>query len=199
MCVICIKEKGVRMPTLSEIKAMWERNPHGAGFMYARNGKVHIEKGFMTLRALMDAMEKAELSESDPLVLHFRIATQGGINPEMCHPFPVSRKLADMEEVSTTAQVGIAHNGVIQRCCSTRSKFSDTALFVTRYVSELIRKPSDIMKYAITSAIEALAPGNRFAIMNANGKISTIGRFEEADGLQYSNLFHVRNYNWWRK
>jgi len=199
MCVICIKKKGVRMPTESEIKDMWARNPDGAGFMYARDGELHIDKGYMSLPAFMEALEAAEIKESEPLILHFRISTQGGVNPGMCHPFPVSKRYADMDELESSPEIGIAHNGIIQRCCKANCKYSDTALFVTRYVSELIRKPSDLNKYALLEAISALAPNNRFALMNAKGKIATIGAFEQMDGLLYSNTYHVKNYGWWRK
>ena len=199
MCVICVKKKGVRMPTLSEIRSMWERNPDGAGFMYARDGQIHIEKGFMKLDDLIAALNLAGITSRDPLVLHFRIATQGGIRPEMCHPFPVSKDQADLTALKIDAKIGIAHNGIIQRCTFDRSESSDTALFIARYVSEIIRNPSDTTKRALCEAIGALAPMNRFAIMNNKGKISTIGNFEEHKGLMYSNLYHVKNYDWWRK
>lgn len=199
MCVICVKEKGVRMPTESEIIDMWERNPHGAGFMFARGGSLHVSKGYMTMPALLDALQAAGIQEGEPLVLHFRISTQGGINPEMCHPFPVSRKLADMTALECSPDVAIAHNGIIERCSKPNSMYSDTALFVTRYVSELMRTPADVGKAALLESIAALAPNNRFAIMNAKGKIATVGRFERIDGLLYSNTYHMRNYRWWRK
>ena len=195
MCVICIKKKGVRLPLFKEVKAMWERNPHGAGFMYARDGKLTISKGYMTLRSLIEGLDDAHISEDEALVIHFRISTQGGINPEMCHPFPVSKQYADMCKLDASPEIAIAHNGIIQRCSEPFAKYSDTALFVTRYVSELIRKPSDIGKYALLEAISALAPNNKFALMDKYGNVQTVGDFEEVDGLLYSNLYHVANYN----
>ena len=55
MCVICASPKGTRQPSLSEIKRMFYRNPHGAGYMAARDGKVIIHKGFMDFDSFLGA------------------------------------------------------------------------------------------------------------------------------------------------
>ena len=58
MCVICASPRGVRQPTRSEIKAMFMRNPDGAGYMAARGGIVTIHKGFMSLDELLNALRQ---------------------------------------------------------------------------------------------------------------------------------------------
>ena len=40
MCIICAKPQGAKLPTEETLRAMFTHNPHGAGFMYARNGRV---------------------------------------------------------------------------------------------------------------------------------------------------------------
>ena len=52
MCIICAKPAKTAFPDAETIRTMWYRNPDGAGIMYARDGKVCIEKGFITHRAL---------------------------------------------------------------------------------------------------------------------------------------------------
>ena len=42
MCVICVSNKGVAQPTNEQIIQMFNKNPDGAGYMYARNGLVYI-------------------------------------------------------------------------------------------------------------------------------------------------------------
>lgn len=197
MCVICAKPQGAKFPTMETFEAMWARNPHGAGFMYARDGKVFIRKGFMTLDDLLEAIEDSELKESESVVFHFRISTQAGITPTMTHPFPVSRNYRDMEALEATARIGFAHNGIIARTSCNSKRFSDTALFVTRYVSELLRKPDDVENFALLDAIEALAPNNRFAIMNGEGKIAFVGDFSKKNGCFYSNLYHEKSPEKW--
>ena len=49
MCIICVSPQGAPQPSLAQIEAMFAHNPHGAGYMVARNGKVEIHKGFMSL------------------------------------------------------------------------------------------------------------------------------------------------------
>ena len=49
MCIICASPSGVRQPSASQIRTMFEHNPHGAGYMYARSGRVTIHKGFMDI------------------------------------------------------------------------------------------------------------------------------------------------------
>jgi len=56
MCVVAIKNKGVAFPNDDSIKAMWDANSDGAGFMYALDNKVFIEKGFMKLSDLNGAV-----------------------------------------------------------------------------------------------------------------------------------------------
>ena len=59
MCVIAIKKAGVDMPTHTKIQNMFKRNSDGAGFMYAVENEVVIEKGFMTLRDFNNADRKS--------------------------------------------------------------------------------------------------------------------------------------------
>ena len=51
MCIICVSPRKVRQPTLATIKTMFLRNPHGAGYMFARDGIVHISKGYMDVES----------------------------------------------------------------------------------------------------------------------------------------------------
>ena len=47
MCIICVSKSGVRQPDENTIRTMFRHNPHGAGYMVARDGRVIIHKGFM--------------------------------------------------------------------------------------------------------------------------------------------------------
>ena len=52
MCIICVSRSGVRQPGEATIRAMFLNNPHGTGYMFARDGWVTIHKGFMDLRCV---------------------------------------------------------------------------------------------------------------------------------------------------
>lgn len=191
MCVICVKPKGRELPTVKQITQMWRRNPDGAGFMYTHDGVLHIEKGFTDIMSFMYALEK--VTEDDVAVLHFRISTQG-FNKEMTHPFVLSTKLEDMQALEWSgAPIGIAHNGIISLTTDHRElEYSDTALFITNYLTRIVRKKQDLEDQYVQEIIERLiGTNNKLAILTEDGKYTLIGKFTEVDGLWYSNTYHM--------
>lgn len=187
MCIICVSPKGVRQPSLSQLHNMFQRNPHGAGYMCIRDGKVFISKGFMWEPGFLDVIKNEHFTAADAVVYHFRISTQAGVNPEMTHPFPLSRHLSDMKALDVTCRCGVAHNGII-RLTSDPSNldYSDTALFITEYLADLIRRPSDLRNPTMLKLVGKLA-GSKLAIMDASGYIATVGDFINDRGLLFSN------------
>lgn len=187
MCIICVSPKGVRQPSFETIKTMFNRNPHGAGYMCIRDGRVFISKGYMFVHQFLYAVEHENFTAEDSVVYHFRISTQGGVKPEMTHPFPLSRNLEDMKALDVFCRCGVAHNGIIPVTADDKNKtYSDTALFVTKYLADLIRKPSDLHNPKTLHLIETLAQ-SKLAIMDENGDIETVGDFINIDGLLFSN------------
>jgi hypothetical protein len=83
MCVIAICEK---QPTITDLRAMWDANPQGAGLAWSDGKTVHYKRGIMTFDALREAVGKM----SGPFVVHTRISTVGGTRPDLCHPFVAS-------------------------------------------------------------------------------------------------------------
>lgn len=157
MCVICASPKGTRQPSISEIKRMFCRNPHGAGYMVAREGRVEIHKGFMNLGDFLAALKSEHFTAADSVVYHFRISTQAGVNPEMTHPFPLSNQREDMKALDVICGCGIAHNGVIRLTTDPAEKeYSDTAIFITDYLSQYILRPSDLHRDELLNAIGRL-------------------------------------------
>ena len=80
MCIICVSKSGVQQPTDTTLRAMFRRNPHGAGYMYARDGKVTIHKGFMNIEDFLSAVHAERFTPQDSVVYHFRISTQAGVS-----------------------------------------------------------------------------------------------------------------------
>ena len=57
MCVIAVARTGTLLPSFGMLHAMWEANPHGAGFMYPsltadNRPMVRAVKGLMSFNAL---------------------------------------------------------------------------------------------------------------------------------------------------
>lgn len=188
MCIIAVSKRGVKQPSLEQLRNMFDNNPHGAGYMYARDGKVTIHKGFMNWEDFIRSVKLEHFTKEDPVVYHFRISTQAGVNPRMTHPFPLTENPNMTEKLDVICNIGIAHNGIIRMTSDPKEKrFSDTAIFITKYMPWLIRDCEDITDPAVKDMIEDLTH-SKWALMNNTGKIETVGQFFKKDGILFSNL-----------
>lgn len=188
MCIICVSGRGVPQPTETQIKTMFQINPHGAGYMVARGGRVEIRKGFMTCDALLSALHWEQFTDADAVVYHFRIATQGGVTPAMCHPFPLTHNIKRCKTLKTVCRVGLAHNGIIRLTSGNDNEYSDTAHFIAEYMPHLLRSKQDLTDARVLDIIENLT-FSKWAILQGDGTVSTIGYFfTETNGLLFSNL-----------
>lgn len=187
MCIICVSKSGVRQPGEATIRAMFLRNPHGAGYMVARGGRVQIHKGFMNLDDYLRAIRTEHFTASDSVVYHFRISTQAGVNPEMTHPFPLSNQPARLRRLDLHCRIGVAHNGIIHLTSDPdNDQYSDTAIFITQYLSRLIRSRADLRDQHLLDEIFQIAQ-SKFAIMDGGGYVATVGEFVNDRGLLFSN------------
>ena len=189
MCVICISEKGVRQPDKKTMQQMWNRNSHGAGYMYCKDGVVFIKKGFMTFDAFYRAVEKEEFTSADPVVYHFRISTQGGVNPQMTQPFFFTRELERTKVLAAKTRLGICHNGIIPVTSFADREYSDTAHFIVEYLPNILSCVKDVYKLEKQEEIKNLIQ-SKMAFLDCKGKVTTIGNFIlEEDGLIFSNTY----------
>lgn len=194
MCVIAASRSGMPQPSENDLRAMWLHNPDGAGYMVARSGKVYIHKGFMSFDDFIGAVRRERFTDGDSVVYHFRISTQAGKTPEMTHPFPLTSRLPDLEQLDLSCPVGIAHNGIIRITTDFfETRYSDTALFIAHYMSRLIRSENDLHDSRVTDIIRELGGWSKFAIMTGTGEVVTIGNWAESNGYEVSNLNHVPN------
>ena len=189
MCIICAKPAGKKFPDNKTLENMWYGNPHGAGIMYAHDGKVFIEKGLMTLDAVhakLDELRQVIDLDKTPMVLHFRIATHGGTCPENTHPFPVSDSVAVLQKTEATCALGVAHNGVIHSVVP-RKGISDTMEYVATQLAPLTRALPTWYENADALTLVKNAIASKMAVLNGKGEITLIGDFVEHDGVSYSN------------
>ena len=203
MCVVAIKKVGVAFPNDTSVKAMWDTNSDGAGFMYALDNKVYIEKGFMKLadmdKAIKDLskkLKKKDMTLTDlPMVLHFRITTHGGTSPEMTHPFPISSQEKHLKALDLTCDLALAHNGIISSV-PVQAGLSDTATYIANVLTPLAYLNKDFYRNKEGKAImENTIGASKFAILDKSGNIETIGDFKygtknDTDNILFSNLSH---------
>lgn len=197
MCIICAKPAGVPMPSESTIDNMWNNNSDGAGIMYNANGRVVIEKGFMTLKATKAALKrigaKVDLDKV-PVVLHFRIGTAGGNIPENTHPFPISDNIAVLKKLRMEVPIGVVHNGIIP--ITTRQKdISDTMEYIASQMAPLSRAVPRFYEDKNLMLVIKNAIGSKMAFLNAEGEIYTVGDFLTEDGILYSNSTYAFAYS----
>lgn len=179
MCVIavCIK----KLPTEDELCRMESANHAGGGMAWIEGGRVHWAKGYR-------AKHLAKLAEGKPLpvVFHFRLATVGGNDKLLSHPFPISEK-AELWKNGTAGAV-LFHNGHE----GDYKKLASAAGLDLKGI-ELKGPMSDSRALAAITARN----GNPAWLVDASGKFVVldtvgplrIGHFEELDGIFYSNTF----------
>ncbi len=118
MCVILAAIKNQR-PSEEMVRRAWSRNDDGGGFAYREMVKEVAEDGTekmvpeLVWKKNLKLEEMVELTATAPLpfVAHFRIASSGGIRPDLCHPFPVNYKAPKTLSGRSTTEYVLFTNG----------------------------------------------------------------------------------------
>lgn len=212
MCIIVVKKKDIKMPSIDTLRNCYMYNSDGAGFMYVDNGDVVIEKGFMSweeYKARLEELNKIYDNFKDKVfVSHFRIGTQGENDAHTCHPFPVSSKHKLLRKTNLRTDLGMCHNGIISDYGATSkySKYhpkdkqlSDTQLFIRYTVNAF--KSLNRNFYKNPEVVECLAhisEGSRLCFLDRNEVLTLTGDWvNDENGVLYSNTTYksVRYYN----
>ena len=186
MCIAIIKERGATMPNEDVLDICWYNNPDGAGFMYEKDGKLVIDKGYMRKDHLLKGLRNREFGIDDFVVIHFRKSTSAGVNPENTHPFPISGNRNNLHALDVKCTKAIIHNGVV----GTGSKnLSDTAIFVKECLADPIII-NNLNNEKLQNLIESAVDGSRFYIADIENNIfMKLGTwyYEKQTGLYFSN------------
>lgn len=177
MCVIAIAVE--RMLTENELRACERSNPHGGGCSWVERGLVHFKKG-------LDANEIAELLKDKPLphVVHFRIATVGGVRPSRCHPFTV--KATDNDPLAGVSKSVLYHNGHAsgwEFWATLAGVHPSPGLSDSQAIARIVSIRGDgVLKELVERG------AGKFAVMKNDGRVTLFGRFESRAGATFSNL-----------
>lgn len=169
MCVICVKPKGVAMPSKDIIKAMYKANHDGCGFCTP----THSYKG-LSLASFM--RELATVQADQPCIMHFRWATHGSVKRSNCHPF-----------YDSATDVWFAHNGILS-VIPTGDRTDSEEAFRSIIVPYIKRYGLDAEE--TKAVIDGVRGASRFAIMQGED-VRLYGSFSERFGCYYSNLNFV--------
>ena len=198
MCIIIYKPKNTKLPDKKTLQTCFNNNADGAGFMYIQDGEVKISKGFFKFKELYKQL--ISIKDETPMVLHFRITTQGGVRADCCHPYPLSDNMHELRRLNTSCSVGVAHNGIISLTSTYNSKvdYNDTMQFIKEYLTLIIDKKSRFNYYKDSNKlalINRLIGSSRLAILDKNEHCELIGDgWLQDGGCYYSNGSYKSSY-----
>ena len=181
MCVAIYKPKKTNLPSLEILKQCWDSNPDGAGFALRteREYSIEIHKGYMTWKQFVTAYEKYHLADfTGDLLLHFRIATHGGISPGLTHPFSLTKDVKLLKHTNVRTNYALIHNGMLP--IESENDISDTMEFCRRLAPLYQNIP------AALELIQGMAGNNKIAVMTRD-KVHLFGEWECIDGVYFSN------------
>jgi glutamine amidotransferase len=154
MCLAIYKASKVR-PDWGALEEGFKCNSHGAGFAVAVDGSIQVHKGFFTFAEFARAYEP--FADKQALV-HFRLATHGARDAEMCHPFMV------------TDEIAMIHNGILPISTDDDQSKSDTWHYVEYILKPLAERDRDFYSdNAIKFLGEAAISGSKFCFLRADG------------------------------
>lgn len=191
MCIIVAKDKYGRLPSEEELKNSFNWNNDGAGFMYTDNGKVVIDKGYMTYDAFLkhykSLLQKFNNFKGKSLVMHFRIGTSGKNIKENTHPFPITNEVRMLRAKHLSQEdIGIVHNGIIKGY-GTATGLNDTQEFISKYIYPIYSHFKEFYKNKdIMYGIEVIT-NSKWVILDKEDNLYYIGEFIDDKGLMFSN------------
>lgn len=188
MCILIYKPKGVPMPSDNVFLNCWLNNGDGAGMAWSTGTSTHLKKGFMTWdHFLLFLEQRREEFQDYAVVIHFRLATHGAVNPQNCHPFVISDSIRDLQRTRYTGtDMILAHNGIISGQDYSKKTFhdlSDTMLFT---------KKLHVMGFDAPE-IKLILDTGKFVILYPN-KANYYGTFILDGGIYYSNTSYKFDY-----
>lgn len=199
MCIIIAKDKLGRLPREEELKNCFTYNDDGAGFMYVDNGKVVVDKGYMTYDSFIKhykvLLEKYNNFKNKSLVIHCRIGTSGKNTKGLTHPYPITdnQRLLKSRHLSNL-EIGIAHNGIIKGY-GTATGLNDTQEYISKYIYPLYSHYKDFYKNKDMLYQIEMATNSKFAILDSSDTIYYVGEFIDDNGLNFSNDTYL-SYNY---
>ena len=179
MCVVLIIPKDVR-PSLETLRLCERANPHGGGIAWRSAGSVEWLKTNDV--AEIDKLARTMKGE---LIIHFRIASVGGVCDELRHPFPCTKK-AKLDARGRTGAV-LFQNG-------TWSGFEEALQFAEK---EGHRRPEGAMSDSRAAAFLVSIYGHKFLKKCGHSRWAyfsgsetvRVGDWYKRDGIYFSNLY----------
>ncbi|MFA5543159.1 MAG: class II glutamine amidotransferase [Bacilli bacterium] len=195
MCILIVKKAGSVIKE-EALENGFNNNPDGWGFSYVdqSRGVIEVKKGLSSFKTFLKHYRKAEQENPESnFLIHFRIATSGGIKEVNCHPFVLNENIV------------YAHNGILSNVLKADLEGDEND---TRAFGRIILKPlyeinnrfyeNPTFNRLILSFIESR---NKVAILDIenNVKIYNETHGDWVEGVWYSNTSWKYNKKAWGK
>jgi predicted glutamine amidotransferase len=164
---------------------VWNTNNDGWGMLWHNNvGQLRVKRGmdFKPFWAVFSTLQSNGVKDK---LVHFRMATQGDVSLDMTHPFLCHK-----------SGIWMLHNGIINYPGQGVPNMSDTALFVSRFLTPLLDSVKNPKEFIRTKEFEYMlvsmvGVGNRLTFSDNMGHvvISEPSWQETTTGLLVSNSY----------
>ncbi len=187
MCVIAVSPTGEKVAR-EVFERMWRSNDDGFGMMYRSREGVGIVKGLLDMEEAWE--QYALLPEGVPHVLHFRLATHGGVKPELTHPFLVHEE-SPLVQAEVSPHPVLAHNGVWslhalkQKEVKLKGPVSDTRVLAA-WIGRLA-KERPLREVLERHYYEVLSAGRVVVMDPATWRLHLVGHWIREGSLLFSN------------
>lgn len=179
MCILVLKKKGSRFPSINEIKNCVRANPDGFSMSWNADGRLHTYKT-MDAEAFMKMycdIVKSLDRKTTAMMIHARIATHGSKRIGNCHCW--SGKVLG-------AEMSFAHNGILR--IPNRGDMTDSETFLRDYL-EPCKGICDFL-----DTIERNIGSSKFGFLNGDGAMIHFGHFIDERGVMFSNYSYMRSH-----
>lgn len=175
MCILVIKQKGVKFPTMKQVQACCDNNPDGFALSYSHKGKITTYKT-MSKKEFLDYYKRVmDLPYKEvSMILHARIKTHGSIGIKNCHCWE-------------SDGMSFAHNGILS--IKNRGDLTDSETFFRDIFLPIWRKGKS-WKQA-EGAINAVIGSSKFGFLEKNGEIHHYGVFQKENDILFSNSSYI--------
>ena len=176
MCIIIVKGKGVKYPSIENVQNSCDNNPDGFAIAWAYDNVLRTYKTMDRKDFIKKCREVFKLDyKQTACVIHARIATHGSKKVENTHCW-----------VDKEAALSFAHNGILS--IKNRGDMTDSETFF-RDIFLPIYKASGWTNAEL--AINACIGTSKFAFISPNGDIKVFGNYNTLKGVLYSNTTYL--------
>lgn len=197
MCVIMVSPIGEKVAK-EVFRRMWRANDDGFGMFFRTKEGVGLIKGLMDFQEAWE--HYADLPAGVPHVLHFRLATHGGVRPELTHPFVVHENSPIYMRGVIQAPV-LAHNGVWSlystKLNQTRlnGPVSDSRILAA-YIGSLYGGKRRLKEVIERHHGEIASAGRVVVVDPEEWRIYLVGAWIKDGNLLYSNTSYLDTYGY---